>query len=71
MKYRLINKNIADMVSDESFFTHRELFRGNSARDVINYVEKYRLRTNDLSVITVKMGNSITLYSFNSMKWIK
>lgn len=72
MKYRLIDRNISDLVADETFSEHKTLFRANSAMHIVKYVEDHpKLRRNDLSVMTVVRGNCITLFSLSSMKWIK
>ena len=72
MKYRLINRNIADMVDDETFSEHRMIFKADSAMKITKFVEDHKkLKTGDLSVITKVRGVSLTIYSFNSWKWVK
>ena len=71
-KYRLINKNIGDLVDDDDFCLHRMIFSSNNARDVVNFVEKRpKLKTSDLSVITSMPNQCITIFSLTSMKWIR
>lgn len=72
MKYRLINKNIAEMVEDQDFYSHMEIFKSNSAMDIHNFVDRHpKLRADNLSVITTVRGNSLTVYSFANKKWIR
>jgi hypothetical protein len=72
MKYRLINKHISDIVANENFHEHRCIAKSNSPTAITLFVnEQSKIPKEYLSVLTVIPGNSISVHSYSSMKWIK
>ena len=67
--FRLINKPIADMVDEESFFTHRLMLRSHKVSDIVNFVERSKQNPDYLSVITTDPGRSLTMYGFTDNRW--